>query len=266
MGISSVLLLLSVSVFYTSYLYAGVSVRGYYRSNGTYVSPHMRSSPDGHFYNNWSTAGNINPYTGKVGTKTTPSVSGYTYNYTGVKASTYPETYKTQYEVPSRQIPDQSTKMVQEEINKTNNTDARSTGEAVGNVSIASFLSSGKNEEKSIIENGISWTLLTKNKSDASYVRSGVHEYYSDGYPIISMLFTGVMKPNGRLTWLGKRFVKVKVNCSTHHVALVADAIISSDGTVVKDIVYREGDSVKWADINIFYNKDEFYKIAKVCI
>ncbi|NAR78062.1 hypothetical protein GPS55_16075 [Acinetobacter haemolyticus] len=80
------------------------------------------------------------------------------------------------------------------------------------------------------------------------------------------MLFTGVMKPNGRLTWLGKRFVKVKVSCSTHRIALVADAIINSDGTVVKDIVYREDDSVKWGDINMFYNKDEFYKLAKVCI
>ena len=50
-----------------------VAVQGYYRSNGTYVAPHMRSAPDGDFGNNWSTSGNINPYTGKEGTLTAPN-------------------------------------------------------------------------------------------------------------------------------------------------------------------------------------------------
>ncbi|MCM2979068.1 hypothetical protein M3592_27070 [Priestia aryabhattai] len=55
---------------------ADVSVRGYYRKDGTYVRPHMRSDPDGNFNNNWSTKGNINPYTGEEGTKTSPSDGG----------------------------------------------------------------------------------------------------------------------------------------------------------------------------------------------
>ena len=46
-----------------------VSVRGHYRKDGTYVQPHMRSAPDGNVSNNWSTRGNINPYTGEIGTK-----------------------------------------------------------------------------------------------------------------------------------------------------------------------------------------------------
>lgn len=45
-----------------------VYVHGYTRSNGTYVAPHMRSAPDGNPYNNWSTIGNTNPYTGEAGT------------------------------------------------------------------------------------------------------------------------------------------------------------------------------------------------------
>jgi hypothetical protein len=45
-----------------------VSVRGYFRSNGTYVQPHYRSAPDGNPYNNWSFPGNTNPYTGKTAT------------------------------------------------------------------------------------------------------------------------------------------------------------------------------------------------------
>jgi hypothetical protein len=46
-----------------------VRVRGYFRKDGTCVRPHYRSYPDGNPYNNWSTYPNINPYTGKQGTK-----------------------------------------------------------------------------------------------------------------------------------------------------------------------------------------------------
>jgi len=46
-----------------------VWVNGYYRKDGTYVRPHYRSAPDGNVWNNWSTKGNINPYTGKPGYK-----------------------------------------------------------------------------------------------------------------------------------------------------------------------------------------------------
>jgi hypothetical protein len=46
-----------------------VSVKGYFRKDGTYVQPHMRSRPDSSFNNNWSTAPNVNPYTGKQGTR-----------------------------------------------------------------------------------------------------------------------------------------------------------------------------------------------------
>lgn len=49
-----------------------VSVRGYTRKDGTYVPPHYRSAPDSSFYNNWSTRGNINPFTGKEGTRISP--------------------------------------------------------------------------------------------------------------------------------------------------------------------------------------------------
>jgi len=48
---------------------ADVHVRGYYRGNGTYVAPHYRSDPDGSARNNWSTYGNVNPYTGRRGTR-----------------------------------------------------------------------------------------------------------------------------------------------------------------------------------------------------
>jgi len=56
---------------------ADVYVRGHYRTSGTYVAPHYRSNADGYFYNNWSTYPNVNPYTGSLGTRRTPSYGGY---------------------------------------------------------------------------------------------------------------------------------------------------------------------------------------------
>ncbi len=46
-----------------------VYVRGYFRSDGTYVQPHYRSAPNNTVLDNWSTRGNVNPYTGQRGTK-----------------------------------------------------------------------------------------------------------------------------------------------------------------------------------------------------
>lgn len=46
---------------------ASTRIRGYYRKSGTYVAPHYRSDSDGYRWNNWSTKGNYNPYTGSKG-------------------------------------------------------------------------------------------------------------------------------------------------------------------------------------------------------
>jgi hypothetical protein len=46
-----------------------VTVRGYVKSNGTVVAPHIQTGPDSTRANNWSTKPNINPITGKEGTK-----------------------------------------------------------------------------------------------------------------------------------------------------------------------------------------------------
>lgn len=58
---------------------ADTYVRGYVRKDGTYVQPHHRSDADSSQYNNYSSRGNINPYTGQTGTVSpSPSYgSGY---------------------------------------------------------------------------------------------------------------------------------------------------------------------------------------------
>ena len=62
----NILSLLILLLFVPLTIFAGdVYVKGYYRSDGTYVQPHYRSAPDGNPYNNYSSPGNINPYKNK---------------------------------------------------------------------------------------------------------------------------------------------------------------------------------------------------------
>lgn len=51
--------------------------RGYVRQDGTYVAPHYQSRPDSSVSNNWSSQGNVNPYTGQPGTVNPYSTPNY---------------------------------------------------------------------------------------------------------------------------------------------------------------------------------------------
>lgn len=53
----------------TSVAFADVYVSGYEKKDGTYVEPYYRSSPNSTTSDNYSTKGNVNPYTGQEGTK-----------------------------------------------------------------------------------------------------------------------------------------------------------------------------------------------------
>lgn len=53
------------------------SVRGYTRRDGTYVAPHRATNPNGTRADNWSTRGNVNPFTGRLGTRSPDGVGGY---------------------------------------------------------------------------------------------------------------------------------------------------------------------------------------------
>lgn len=88
--------LLLFLLFSTLSTVAQVHVRGYYRKDGTYVQPHMRSSPDGNPYNNYSFPGNTNPYTGKVATGNPETYLDNYYNRKSTGAtSQYNSTYST---------------------------------------------------------------------------------------------------------------------------------------------------------------------------
>ena len=45
------------------------SVQGHVTSSGTYVQPHVATNPNNTQRDNYSATGNVNPYTGAVGTR-----------------------------------------------------------------------------------------------------------------------------------------------------------------------------------------------------
>lgn len=62
------------------YNYSQVVVRGYYRKNGTYVQPHVRTAPNSTITDNYSYRGNYNPNT-EYTTSSSRTSSPTTYNY-----------------------------------------------------------------------------------------------------------------------------------------------------------------------------------------
>lgn len=79
-------------IFYCTLAFSAVHVNGYYKKNGTYVAPHYRSSPNHTTSDNWSTKDNVNPYTGKVGSKSVIPNNGV--SNTGSYDNTDSQSYK----------------------------------------------------------------------------------------------------------------------------------------------------------------------------
>lgn len=65
-GNMKALLLILMSAVSVS-AFSADQVRGYMRKDGTYVAPHMRSAPNQYKFDNYSSQGNANPYTGQRG-------------------------------------------------------------------------------------------------------------------------------------------------------------------------------------------------------
>lgn len=65
----SILLIITFSLISSVGFARDTYVRGYTKSNGTYVQGHYKTKSNNSLYDNYSTRGNTNPYTGKKGTK-----------------------------------------------------------------------------------------------------------------------------------------------------------------------------------------------------
>ncbi len=77
--IATLALLLSANALADTY------VNGYTRKDGTYVQPHYRSPSNSNSYDNYSSKGNSNPYTGKQGTVEPYQSQNFNYNPPAVK-------------------------------------------------------------------------------------------------------------------------------------------------------------------------------------
>jgi hypothetical protein len=73
---------------------AQVHVNGYTKKDGTYVAPHQRTAPNTTTLDNYSTKGNVNPYTGQPGTKN-PAPEDYQAPYTRTSPTTVPPAERT---------------------------------------------------------------------------------------------------------------------------------------------------------------------------
>jgi hypothetical protein len=59
---------------------SSIHVNGYTKSDGTYVQGHQRSTRNSTNHDNYSTSGNVNPYTGTTGSRAM-DYSSSAYNY-----------------------------------------------------------------------------------------------------------------------------------------------------------------------------------------
>jgi len=91
--------------------FADSYVRGYTRSNGTSVQPYYRSNADSNSFNNFSTQGNTNPYTGTRGTRnydSSYSPSSYSYPSYSPPSYSYPSYSSPNYSSPNYSYPNYS--------------------------------------------------------------------------------------------------------------------------------------------------------------
>ncbi|MXS71708.1 SH3 domain-containing protein [Flavobacteriaceae bacterium W22] len=79
------------------YNYSQVAVKGYYRKNGTYVQPHVRTPPNSTITDNYSYKGNYNPnteYTTSSSRTSSPTTSNY---YNNSSSSNYDKEWVNGY-------------------------------------------------------------------------------------------------------------------------------------------------------------------------
>jgi len=75
------IILIAALLAFASIAAADEYVNGYVRKDGTYVQPHYRSSPNSSKWDNYSSKGNTNPYTGEKGSQSNEYSNPYGSTY-----------------------------------------------------------------------------------------------------------------------------------------------------------------------------------------
>lgn len=79
-----------VALACASTAWADVCTQGYVRKDGTYVQPHCQANPNETKLDNYSTKGNVNPYTGQKGYVDPYKQSTPSYGYQPVQPAPNP--------------------------------------------------------------------------------------------------------------------------------------------------------------------------------
>ncbi len=91
-NIISILFLFSLAIIACEAMANDAYVNPYMKKDGTMVQGHYRSSQDNNPYNNYSTQGNTNPYTGQMGT-----VNPYNQSQPSLNTPSYPSSRRSGY-------------------------------------------------------------------------------------------------------------------------------------------------------------------------
>lgn len=228
-------LFLCFLLFWFGALHAAVHVRGYYRSNGTYVQPHYRTAPNSTIMDNYSTYPNINPYTGKQGT-----INPYGYGSRSSSGSTYynppvttAPTYSNQYPAYQYNPPAVDPKKVEEEYQRIIKNMEAETQAAVTRQELVLKAESTTQPTKAY------WQRIEAQATDTFYLDlTSIHDFYS--YKGIWMKAMGTVGKRGIRVWGGSVLYKVIIDCRLHRFAVLSKDTYKSNGVLVESKKQRE--------------------------
>lgn len=112
--------------------------------------------------------------------------------------------------------------------------------------------------------NGLNWVYFDKNSSDAIFVAQRKREYWS-GYPVVAIMYLGLKTPQGNLTWQGRKIMKLAINCQSNMIAGIAEAVIDSQGQVVKNEIIVDENVLQWQYLGGLFDIERFKQVANVC-
>lgn len=188
--------LVAMTVFMSAQ--ADTYVNGYFRKNGTYVQPHYRTSPNGTTLDNYSTRGNVNPYTGKAGTI---DPNGYT---TNTASNSYP---------PITRAPLSTVAPLPSTPNRPRDYAVR----------VNPNRQTSSNSE---------WQVLEKYTDDIYYIDLNSIRTESRGYKGVWMKVSKNLPAHSPTSSNDSSLHKISVDCNGNRYAMTAKVVYAQDGSV----------------------------------
>lgn len=222
------LTILALSLFLITDIHAATRVSGYYRSNGTYVQPHYRSSPNSTTSDNWSVRPNVNPYTGKIGTKS----PDYSSSYTPIPSSSY--TPPIVNPEPNRPIYESANVVTQVIPVASKGTETSTNTQAISSSAQPTQPAKPK-----------TWIKVGATNSDAFFlnIKSVKDEILYKGAWVKT---TGVLNSRGVVNWGGNVLTKLAIDCNQGRYSIMSKQTYNSKGELVQQWNSPYGVPANW--------------------